>query len=128
MAIPIAVTCQLCLQAEDLEAVVAVTLDWAMAGTPQPARLCRRCAFAIVDAIAAIGEAAPLKEITRGFVLGSFKSIGPGEHLRAAGADHVVVEDQPANQPAGDDSVEPGDVAERTGGARTHGRTRRASK
>src|SRR5712692_2889525 len=63
MAGAIATTCQLCLQAEDPSAVVLIKLPHAMQGTPQPTPLCRRCAFAIVEATKATDEPAPPKEV-----------------------------------------------------------------
>lgn len=64
MPAPIAVTCALCLQAEDPLAAIAIALPWATAGTPQPTRLCRRCAFAIKEATDATDEPAPPKGVS----------------------------------------------------------------
>ena len=60
MANEIAVlTCPLCLRADEVDSMVAVVLEHAPHYQARRVALCRQCAFAIVEAVAASGEASP---------------------------------------------------------------------
>src|SRR6266849_1439203 len=102
MAAAIATTCQLCLQAEDPSAVVFVKLPHAMIGTPQPTPLCRRCAFAIVEATRATDEPAPSKGVIDEPSRADRPTSDHGDLPGAEGVRDVVLEDQPpAKRPRG---------------------------
>lgn len=63
MSDPLAVTCPLCLRADELDSMVAVPIPLHAFNPSIVMDLCRTCAFAVAKAVKKTGELPPFEEV-----------------------------------------------------------------